>query len=164
MFKKLFLSAIVAISALTASAELPSVMLKDADGKSVDTATLAASNDGNPIVISFFATWCKPCNRELAAISEVYEEWQEETGVKVIAVSIDEGQNAQKVKPFVAKKGWDYEVLLDPNSDFKRAMGVNDIPHAFVIDGQGNVVWSHQGYVDGGEGDVLEAVKAAVKK
>lgn len=162
MFKKFFLSAVVAMSAMTAFAELPSVMLKDLDGKSIDTATLAAQNDGKPIVISFFATWCKPCNRELAAIHDVYEDWQDETGVKLIAVSIDEGQNAQKVKPFVSKKGWDYQVLLDPNSDFKRAMGVNDIPHAFVIDGSGNVVWSHQGYVDGGESEVIEAVKKAM--
>ncbi|MCM1152667.1 MAG: TlpA family protein disulfide reductase [Muribaculum sp.] len=162
MFKKLFVTMAVALSALAASAALPSVTLKDIEGKSVDTATL--SNDGKPMVISFFATWCKPCNRELKAINEVYEDWQDETGVRVIAVSIDEGQNAQKVKPFVEGKGWEYQVLLDPNSEFKRQMGVNDIPHAFVIDGNGNIVWSHQGYTDGGEEEVLKAVKAAMGK
>lgn len=162
MFKKFIFSAAVALTALSASAALPSVTLKDIDGKSVDTATL--SNDGNPMVISFFATWCKPCNRELKNIHEVYDEWQDETGVKVIAVSIDEGQNAQKVKPFVEGKGWDYQVLLDNNSEFKRQMGVNDIPHVFVVDGNGNISWSHQGYTDGGEEEVLKAVREAMKK
>ncbi|MDE7495388.1 MAG: TlpA family protein disulfide reductase [Muribaculaceae bacterium] len=148
MIKKMFLACAFAISALGASAALPSVTLTDINGNSVNTAEL--SNDGKPMVISFFATWCKPCQRELKAIHEVYDDWQDETGVKVIAVSIDEAQNAQKVKPLVEGKGWDYEVLLDTNSEFKRQLGVNDIPHVFVIDGEGNIVWNHQGYVDGG--------------
>ena len=161
MFRNIFLSCAVALTALSASAALPSVNLKDINGKSVDTATL--SNDGKPFVISFFALWCKPCNRELKAISEVYDEWQEETGMRLVAVSIDEAQNEQKVKPFVESKGWEYEVLLDPNGEFKRQMGVNDIPHVFIVDGEGNIVWNHQGYVDGGEEDILEAVKQYVK-
>ena len=121
----------------TSYAQLPSVTLKDINGKTVDTAKL--QNDGKPFIISFFATWCKPCNRELKAISEVYADWQDETGVKVIAVSIDQAQNIQKVKPLVDGYGWEYEVLLDPNSDFKRAMGVNMIPAVFVIDGNGKI-------------------------
>ncbi len=161
MFKKIFLSCAVALTALSSMAALPSVTLKDINGKTVDTATL--SNDGKPFVISFFARWCKPCNRELKAISEVYDEWQEETGMRLVAVSIDEAQDEQLVKPFVESKGWEYEVLLDPNGEFKRQLGVNDIPHVFVIDGQGNVVWNHQGYVDGGEEDILEEVKKHIK-
>lgn len=157
MIKKFSILASMLILALSASAALPSVTLKDLDGNSVDTAEL--SNDGKPFIISFFATWCKPCLRELKAIHGEYEDWQDETGVKLIAVSIDEAQNEQKVKPLVEGKGWDYEVLLDPNGEFKRQMGVNDIPHVFVVDGKGNVVWNHQGYVDGGEYDILEEVK-----
>lgn len=161
MFKKILLSCAVALTALSSMAALPSVTLKDINGKTVDTATL--SNDGKPFVISFFALWCKPCNRELKAISEVYDEWQEETGMRLVAVSIDEAQNEQKVKPFVESKGWEYEVLLDPNGEFKRQMGVNDIPHVFIVDGEGNIVWNHQGYVDGGEEDILEEVKKFIK-
>lgn len=162
MFKKLFISALLLCSGAAAWADLPSVNLKDINGKSVNTAELY--NDGKPFVISFFATWCKPCMRELKAINEVYPDWQEETGVKVIAVSTDKAQDEQKVKPFVASKGWEYEVLLDPNEEFKRQLGVNDIPHVFVVDGNGNIVWNHQGYIDGGEEDILEAVKNAASK
>lgn len=160
MFKKLFLAAVMAVGALSASAALPSVVLKDMDGKTIDTAELY--NDGKPIVISFWATWCKPCLRELNAIKEVYPDWQDETGVKVIAVSIDQAQDAQKVKPLVSRLGWDYDVLLDQNSEFKRQMNVSDPPHVFVIDGQGNVVWNHQGYIEGGEEEIFEAVKNAM--
>lgn len=162
MFKKLWIASALFLAAFSASAALPSVTLKDIDGKTVDTATL--SNDGKPMVISFFATWCKPCNRELANIHEVYDDWQDETGVRLIAVSIDDTQNAEKVKPLVNRKGWsDYQVLLDPNGEFKRQLGVNDIPHVFVVDGEGNVVWNHQGYVDGGESEILEVLKKMTK-
>ncbi|MBC8593664.1 TlpA family protein disulfide reductase [Oscillospiraceae bacterium N12] len=146
----------------TSYAQLPSVTLKDINGKTVDTAKL--QNDGKPFIISFFATWCKPCNRELKAISEVYADWQDETGVKVIAVSIDQAQNIQKVKPLVDGYGWEYEVLLDPNSDFKRAMGVNMIPAVFVIDGNGKIADTRSGYTEGSEEHLIEKVRELIGK
>ena len=155
--KKILLLAIMAISALTISAQLPNVKLQDINGKTVQTGTI--SNNGKPIIISFWATWCKPCLRELKAIHEVYPDWQEETGVKMIIVSIDEAQNANKVKPLVDGNGWEYEVLLDPNSDFKRAMNAQTVPHVFVINGKGKIVYNHAGYVDGGEEDIYEALQ-----
>ena len=121
--KKTLALIMVAMMAVGCFAQLPSVTLKNIDGKTVDTAKL--NNDGKPFIISFFATWCKPCQRELDAIHEQIVDWEEETGVKVIAVSIDQGQNVDKVKPLVDSKGWEYEVLLDPNGDFNRAMNVN---------------------------------------
>lgn len=161
MLKRLFLLSLVILGFVQLKAELPSVILKDLDGKTIDTSML--SNDGKPFIIDFWAMWCKPCVRELKAISDVYEDWVDETGVKFYAVSLDEAQNAQKVKPFVEGKGWEYEILLDPNGDFKRMMGVSNPPHVFVVDGEGNIVWTHQGYVDGSEEEILEAVKRALK-
>lgn len=143
-------------------AQLPSVILKDIDGKSVDTAKL--TNDGKPFIISFFATWCKPCNRELKAISEVYADWQDETGVRVVAISIDQAQNINKVKPMVDTNGWEYQVLLDPNSDFKRAMGVNMIPAVFVIDGNGKIADTRSGYTEGSEEHLIEKVRELLNK
>ena len=148
--------------ALGCFAQLPSVTLKNIDGKTVDTAKL--NNDGKPFIISFFATWCKPCQRELDAIHEQIVDWEEETGVKVIAVSIDQGQNVDKVKPLVDAKGWEYEVLLDPNGDFNRAMNVNGtVPTVFVIDGKGKIVDRRSGYVDGSEQHLIEKVRELVK-
>ena len=141
-------------------AQLPHVIIKDISGQSVSTDTL--SNGGKPFVIDFFATWCKPCNRELDAISEVYEDWQQETGVKIIAVSIDQAHNINKVKPLVDNHGWDYEVLLDPNSDFRRALGIQMIPYVIICDGQGKIVYRHQGYTDGDEMELIEKVRELV--
>lgn len=158
---------IIAFTVLTlafasnAAAQLPKVTLKSIDGKTVQTDTL--SNNGKPFIIDFFATWCKPCNRELNAIHEVYEDWQEETGVKIIAVSIDQAHNIQKVKPLVDEYGWDYEVLLDPNSDFKKALGIQMIPYTLIVDGQGNIVYKHNGYTEGAEEELIEKVRELIK-
>ena len=160
--KKLLLTLAIALCYIGVSAaQLPSVVIKDIDGKAVKTDTL--SNNGKPFIIDFFATWCKPCNRELTAISEVYEEWQKETGVKVIAVSIDQAQNINKVKPLVDNHGWPFEVLLDPNGDFKRALGVQMIPYTIIVDGKGNIVYKHNGYTDGAEDELIEKVRELIK-
>ncbi len=141
--------------------ELPSVDLKTIDGKIFNSKNI--SNDGKPIIISFWATWCKPCVKELNAIADEYEDWQEETGVKLIAVSVDDTRSMSRVKPFVNGKGWEYEILLDPNGDFKRAMNIVNVPHTFIIDGKGNIVWKHASYSDGDEEKLYELVKKVSK-
>ncbi len=143
-----------------AMAQLPSVTLKDINGKTITTDTL--NNGGKPFIIDFFATWCKPCNRELTAISEVYDDWKKETGVKIFAVSIDQAQNINKVRPLVDQEGWEYDVLLDPNSDFKRALGIQMIPYVLVCDGKGNIVYRHNGYTDGAETELIEKVRELI--
>ena len=160
--KKLFCLTVLALLGTVLYAQLPSVKLKNLEGKTIDTAKL--NNDGKPFIISFFATWCKPCNRELKAIHENYADWQDETGVKVIAVSIDQAHQIAKVKPLVDGAGWEYEVLLDPNSDFKRALGVNMIPHVFIIDGNGKIVDQRSGYTEGAEEHLIEKVRELTSK
>lgn len=160
--KKFILAAMALVLSVSAFAALPSVQLKDINGKRVDTAKL--NNDGKPYIISFFATWCKPCLRELDAINEVYPDWQDETGVRLIAVSIDKAQDESKVKPLVNSKGYEYEVLLDPNGDFKKAMGVNMVPTVFVIDGKNNIIDTRTSYSDGSEEHLIEVVREALKK
>ncbi len=151
----IFLTAAIASPAV--SAQLPAINVKDTKGNTVNVAKL--SNNGKPFVISFFATWCKPCLRELRAIAELYPDWQEETGMKMYIVSIDDAQNTSKVKPFVDAEGWDYEVLLDANSDFFRAMGLQSVPHILVVDGKGKIAYTHSGYTDGSEDQLIEIIR-----
>lgn len=160
--RRLLFMAVLALVSTIALAQIPQVTLKDINGNTVNTAEL--SNDGKPFVISFFATWCKPCMRELDAISEVYQDWQDETGMKIIIVSIDDGQNVAKVRPLVDSKGWEYEVLLDPNGDFKRAMNVQMVPSLFIMNADGSVVDSRTGYADGSEEHIIELIRTLINK
>ena len=137
-----------------AVAALPEVTLKDINGKEVNVADLSRS--GKPVIISFFATWCKPCMNELKAIDELYTDWQDETGVEMYIVSIDQGQDIQKVAPLVNGNGWEYKVLLDPNGTLKRAMNVQNVPHLFVIDSKGKTVYNHAGYTPGDEDEIIK--------
>ena len=140
---------------------LPNIEVKTLKGNSFNIQDL--NNEGNPMVISFWATWCKPCKKELNAIAEVYGEWQDETGVKLIAISIDDTRSMSKVAPYVNSSDWEYDVYLDSNSDLKRAMGVSTVPHTFLINGDGKIVWHHKGYIDGDEEELYEQIEHLVK-
>lgn len=139
-----------------AQKEIPSAVIKDLQGRSVNT--LDITNDGKPMVINFWATWCSPCKRELNTIADLYPDWQDETGVKLVAVSIDDARSQSRVLPYVNGSAWDYEVYIDQNQDFKRALGVNNVPHTFLLDGNGKIVYEHNNYAPGDEVELYEEI------
>ncbi|MCX6272573.1 MAG: TlpA disulfide reductase family protein [Bacteroidetes bacterium] len=132
--------------------KLPSVTIKTTEGKQFNTADI--SNNGKPVILCFWKTCCKPPENLLAALAEVYNEWKEKTGVIIYAVSVDDARSSSRVQPFAESKGWEFEMLLDPNSDFKRAMNVNALPHTFIIDGQGHIVYQKVLYEPGTEEEI----------
>ena len=156
----LFLFTVIAFQAMAQDKKfptVPSVTVKKLDGSAFNSADL--DNNGKPIILSFWATWCKPCILELNAVAEHYADWQEETGVKLVAISIDDARTTNSVAPFVNGKGWEYEVYLDPNGDFKRAMNVNLVPHTFVLNGKLEIASQHTTYSPGDEEDLFEKIK-----
>ena len=160
MKEKLFVLIFISSLSIVAQEKLnifPSVDIKNIEGKIINTDEF--DNGGKPIIVSFWATWCKPCAKELDAISEVYDEWQDETGVKLLAISIDDARNTAKIAPFANGKDWPYEVYLDANSDLKRALNVNAIPHTFLLNGKKEIVLQHTSYFDGDEDELFEEVQ-----
>lgn len=156
------MTVLVVFYAESASNKVPSAKVKNLKGKTIDTKDF--SNNGKPMIINFWATWCHPCITELNNISEVYDDWVEETGVKIIAISIDDSRNSRKVAPFVRGRGWKYDVYLDENGDFKRAMNVNNPPHTILVNGNGEIVWEHNGYATGDEDILYQQVMKLVSK
>ena len=136
--------------------QIPDVNIKTLDGSIINSSEF--DNGDYPIIISFWATWCKPCKQELENIHEVYEDWQDETGVKLIAISLDDGRNTSKIKPLVNTMGWDYEVYQDSNREFATKMGVNPIPHTFLLDKDKKIIWEHVTYSDGDEDELYEKI------
>ena len=150
----LMLGILLSTASLLWAQSLPAVQLKTMAGEGVSTSDLVGN--GSPTLICFWATWCSPCKRELNNYAELYEDWQDETGVNIVAVSIDDQRSIRRVAPYVNSVLWDYEILLDPNKDFARAMQVVNVPHTFLVNGEGEVVWQHNNYSDGDEEEVYE--------
>lgn len=136
---------------------IPSVKIKNAKGSTIDASSI--SNDGKPFIICFWKTCCKPPLQELDAIAEVYSDWQEETGVVLYAVSVDDSRSSKTAVPYAMGQGYEYEILLDVNSDLKRAMNVNIIPTTFICDGDGNIIWQKTMYVSGDEDAMFNVLK-----
>jgi thiol-disulfide isomerase/thioredoxin len=136
--------------------EIPNTQLKTLSGETTNLLTIAKNND--LIIVSLWATWCAPCQNELDAISEVYDDWKEETNVKLYAVSVDDSRTVRRVKPLVNGKGWEYNILLDTNNDLKRALGAPTVPVTLIVK-KGKIVYRHSGYSPGVEDELYEELK-----
>jgi len=144
----------------TSSAQnaLPDTKIKSLQGNEIMFNSFGNTRD-TAVIISFWATWCIPCIQELNTIHDQYEDRQKETPFRFIAISIDDARTMQKVKPFVAGKGWPYEIYLDVNSDLKRALNIIDVPHILIIK-NGKIVYQHNGYINGNEEELFEKLKS----
>ena len=152
---------IIILSTQILTSQIASIDIKTLNNTIINTSQF--DNNDNLIIISFWATWCKPCINELENIHEVYEDWQEETNVKLIAVSVDNSRSQMKVKPLANAKGWEYEVYIDSNGEFMRSMGVNIIPHTFVLNKNKEVIYSHVGYNSGDEEELYYFIETYLK-
>ena len=158
-----FLLSLALLFSVAAYAQVPSVKVENAKGETFDTASLV--DEGIPMIVSFWSTTCKPCILELDAIYDAYPDWSEEVEFRVVAVSTDDSRMLAKARSFAEGRGWaeDYVLLFDKNKDFMRAMNVSMVPHVFVLDGKGKIVYSHTSYAPGSELELLEAIKKCSK-
>lgn len=174
--KKVFfamLGLLMAGSLMAQGAKLPdNISLKTPDGKAVRSSVI--QNEGHPLVISFWATWCPPCMLEIKTIREQYDEWVEETGVKIVIVSIDDAKTVGRVKGVVEKNGWVntgddeykhyFDAYLDSNRDFITSLGLGqDPPYTLLINADGEIVWQHKGFQPGAEEELFEQVRKLIE-
>ena len=154
---------VVGLGALAQNTQtMPEIMLKDVNGKAKNVNDYSKS--GKITIISFWATWCTPCKKELSNINEVYDDWKAKYGLELVAVSTDNSRNVPKVKPFVDGQGWEFDCLLDINEDLKRALNAPLIPYTVLLDQKGNIVYTHTGYIEGDEFTLEEKIKSLVAK
>lgn len=158
--KKLLLIAVGFImSANFAFAQIPDVNIENGKGEIISTSSLI---DGKtPMILVFWDITTKSSIVELNAISNHLDEWEDEVGnFRVVAVSIGDSRSVPKAKAMVSAFGWDdYIALYDKNQEFKRGMNINAIPHVFVVDANGKIVYSKVGYIPGNEIELLKSLK-----
>lgn len=131
------------------------------DGKKTSTSEYIGT--GSPTIVSFWATWCAPCKRELDTVSELYPEWKETYGVELLAITTDNARGLRKVPAMVSAKGWEFTVLADKNQALQQKLSFQTIPQTFVMDGDGNIVYSHTGYAPGDEDELEKVLKELMK-
>ncbi len=149
-------------SLLFAQKAIPSIEVKTLDGQSVNIQDLVK---GDKItVLSFWATWCKPCQLELDAMLDLYEDWQAQYNVQIIAITIDTQRMLPKVNPMVETKGWTYMILSDANQQLKNALNFQAIPQTFLLKPGGEVAYEHAGYIPGDEYELEQKIKAIAGK
>lgn len=154
-----FTAAIVFTSSfLVAQNTFPSVSLKTLDGKAVDIQDYIGQD--KITVVSFWATWCSPCKRELDAVSEYYEDWKADYDMEFIAITIDNARGLAKVPGTVASKGWEFTILSDVNQELQKALNFQTIPQTFLLDQEGNIVYTHNGYNPGDEFELEDKMSA----
>ena len=160
---KLFTAALCLMltTSLLAQKEVPSLNLKSLDGKTTNLQDYA--KNGKVTVISFWATWCSPCKKELDAIADLYPEWQEAYDVELVAITIDTRRALAKVPGIVETKGWEYTVLSANEQEAQNALNFQTIPQTFIIDKSGKIVWSHSGYLPGDEEELEEEIAKLAK-
>ena len=140
---------------LIAQDHFASIKLKDVNGAVVDFSDIVAASQDKPVIVSFWATWCMPCLNELDNINDVLEEKQAIKPFSFYGVSVDDARTAKRVKPFIRGKGWKFDVLMDVNSELKRALNITDVPHVLILY-KGNSAYRHTGYVSGEEDNLFE--------
>jgi peroxiredoxin len=138
--------------------KFPSANIKTLDGKTVNVQDFIGK--GKPVIVSFWASWCSPCKRELDAMTEIYPQWKNTYGVELLAISIDDSRGLAKVPGIVSSKGWPFTVLADTNQELQQALSFQSIPETILLDGEGNIVYTHSGYNSGDEFELEEKIKA----
>lgn len=135
---------------------IPNITLNTLNGKSVKIQDEISKD--KITILSFWASWCVPCINELDAISEVYEDWQEDFNMELIAISTDDARTQKRIRPMVNGKGWPYKILLDKNQELKRALNISTIPQIIILK-DSKIIYIHSGYSPGVEDEFYDIIK-----
>jgi len=156
-----FALCLFASATLFAQSELPNTQIKDVNsGKKI--AFNQTFEKGKVTVVSFWATWCVPCKKEINNVRRKMPEWKKEADFNYMTVSIDESRAEGLVRSYAKSQGWDFAYYQDANSDLKRSLNFQNVPYTIIVDKSGKVAWMHTGYEEGGENEVFAKVKELV--
>lgn len=120
----------------------PDFTLANLEGKDVTLSDLLAEG---PVIVDFWATWCKPCIKGFPGLQELFEKYKDR-GLKVVAVSVDSPKSRSRVGPFIKSKKYSFEVLLDTQGRVAKKYNAVTIPRAVLISPDGEIACATVGY------------------
>jgi peroxiredoxin len=120
----------------------PDFTLANLDGKNVALSDLLAKG---PVIVDFWATWCKPCIKGFPGLQELLDKYKER-GLTVVAISVDGPKSRSRVKPFIHSKKYGFEVLLDTQGRVAKSYNAVTIPRTVLIDTDGKIAHATVGY------------------
>lgn len=151
----LILLPLMATAQDTQLAEAPGFTLEDVDGNAVILDSLLTKG---PVMLSFWALWCKMCIKELDALKPYAAEF-DSLNITLLALSQDKARSVPKVKPFALSHKWPYVIVLDPENMMRSLYNVQAMPTFFIIDQNKKIVFTHQGYKTGDEAKIVAKVR-----
>lgn len=164
--KKFLIAALalcLSVAANAQTSDLPNTQVKD-----VNTNKKVAFNttfeNGKVTLVNFWATWCVPCKKEIKNIRNKMAEWKQEVDFNYMTVSVDEARAEALVRSYAKSQGWDFPYYIDTNSDLMRSLNFRTVPYTIIVDANGKIVYTHQGYEEGSENEVFAKIKEFSKK
>ncbi|WKK65487.1 TlpA family protein disulfide reductase [Lutimonas zeaxanthinifaciens] len=143
-----------------AQKKLPIVYLTDLEGKRL---SLNEMSEDHPVILSFWATWCEPCLRELSAMNKDMDLIENELNAKLAAISIDDSRTTSRIIPLLKGNEWSFQVFLDQNQDLKRTFNIIDIPHTIIVY-KNKIRYENTGYINGDERVLYEEIRNIEKQ
>ena len=137
---------------------LPDLSVKLLDGKQVRLSVLL---EEGPLLVSFWATWCAPCKKEMIFLEEFHQKYNENS-FRVLAISTDSPKSMSKVKSYIRAKKHTFLVGIDPNQDIAKKMNALLMPTTLILNKDRKVSWYHQGFIPGDEKEIEAQIRAVL--
>jgi|TARA_B100000408_G_scaffold27659_1_gene20174 thiol-disulfide isomerase/thioredoxin len=137
---------------------LPDLSIRLLDGKRV---RLSALLEEGPLLVSFWATWCAPCKKEMIFLEEFHQKYNENS-FRVLAISTDSPKSMSKVKSYIRAKKHTFLVGIDPNQEIAKKMNALLMPTTLILNKDRKVSWYHQGFIPGDEKEIEAQIRAVL--
>lgn len=166
--KKIFAIAALAVLGFGANAQnaadmdLPNTPIKQMNGSSIPFNQ--AFEKGKVTLVSFWATWCIPCKKEIITIRRATPDWKKDVDFNYVTVSMDDSRAAAQVRSYAKSQGWDFPYFQDPNNDLKRSLNFQNVPFSIIVGKDGKIAYMQSGFEQGGENIIFEKIKEIAAK
>ena len=152
--------ALLFASPVSAADRAPDFNLRSPEGKRIHLKSML---EKGPVLLDFWATWCKPCVKAMPKLQEIHDQYSER-GLTVVGINEDGPRGQSKVRPFLRARKLTFQIALDPDSGLMKRMRVTAMPTTLLVDRDGEIVFRQTGFTMGQEKHLIEAIEAVLQE